>query len=110
MAVHVPLSNEAQLECKLLMLSPNNILSPANGKPLCTPTQDMTLGCYYVSYLSKAEEMRANHLREFDEAAKAYYAARSTRRKKSVFLTSSSLTCVQLSISKNTAMFFGQER
>ncbi|EDM26323.1 DNA-directed RNA polymerase subunit beta' [Lentisphaera araneosa HTCC2155] len=86
MAVHVPLSNEAQLECKLLLLSPNNILSPANGKPLCTPTQDMTLGCYYVSYLSKAAEMRANHLREFDAAAKAYYAApKHTKKEKRIF-------------------------
>ncbi len=49
MAVHVPLSNEAQLETKLLMLSPNNIFSPANGKPIVSPTQDMTLGCYYLT-------------------------------------------------------------
>ena len=49
MAVHVPLSNEAQLEAKLLMLSPNNIFSPASGKPLCTPTQDMTLGIYFLN-------------------------------------------------------------
>ena len=53
MAVHVPLSNEAQLEAKLLMLSPNNIFSPANGKPLCTPTQDMILGCYFLTYWNK---------------------------------------------------------
>jgi DNA-directed RNA polymerase subunit beta' len=56
MAVHVPLSNEAQLEAKLLMLSPNNIFSPANGKPLCTPTQDMTLGCYFLTYWDKKNE------------------------------------------------------
>ncbi len=49
MAVHVPLSVAAQLECKLLMLSTNNIFSPANGKPISTPTQDITLGVYYLT-------------------------------------------------------------
>ena len=49
MAVHVPLSAPAQMECKLLMLSTNNIFSPANGKPIATPTQDMTLGVYYLT-------------------------------------------------------------
>ena len=50
MAVHVPLSNEAQMEAKLIMLAPNNIFSPANGKPLTTPSQDMVLGVYYLCY------------------------------------------------------------
>ncbi len=49
MAVHVPLSNEAQMETKLLMLAPNNIFGPANGKPIMTPTQDITLGAYYLT-------------------------------------------------------------
>ncbi len=49
MAVHVPLSAEAQLETKLMMLAPNNIFSPANGKPIMTPTQDITLGAYYLT-------------------------------------------------------------
>ncbi len=50
MAVHVPLSNEAQLEAKLLMLAPNNIFSPANGQPVTTPSQDITLGVYYLTF------------------------------------------------------------
>jgi DNA-directed RNA polymerase subunit beta' len=50
MAVHVPLSAEAQAEARILMLSANNILSPAHGAPLATPTQDMVLGIYYVTY------------------------------------------------------------
>ena len=50
MAVHVPLSAEAQAEARILMLSSNNILSPANGSPLATPTQDMVLGLYYLTY------------------------------------------------------------
>ena len=50
MAVHLPLSAEAQAEARILMLSSNNILSPAHGAPLATPTQDMVLGAYYLTY------------------------------------------------------------
>jgi DNA-directed RNA polymerase subunit beta' len=49
MAVHVPLSVEAQLEARLLMLAPNNIFGPSNGRPITTPSQDITLGCYYLT-------------------------------------------------------------
>ncbi len=49
MAVHVPLSVESQLEARLLMMAPNNIFSPSSGKPIMTPTQDITLGCYYLT-------------------------------------------------------------
>ncbi len=49
MAVHLPLSLEAQVEARVLMLSANNILSPAHGRPLATPTQDMVLGCFYLT-------------------------------------------------------------
>ena len=55
MAVHVPLSLEAQLEARVLMMSTNNILSPANGKPIIVPSQDMVLGLYYLS-LEKEDE------------------------------------------------------
>ncbi len=57
MAVHVPLSAEAQAEARLLMLSSNNILSPASGTPLATPSQDMVLGIYYLTYGPDAEEL-----------------------------------------------------
>ncbi len=50
MAVHVPLSVEAQLEARVLMMSTNNVLSPASGKPIIVPTQDMVLGIYYLTY------------------------------------------------------------
>ena len=53
MAVHIPLSLEAQLEARVLMMSTNNILSPSNGKPIIVPSQDIVLGIYY---LSQAEE------------------------------------------------------
>ncbi len=49
MAVHVPLSVEAQMEARMLMLAPNNIFSPSSGKPITTPSQDITLGCYYLT-------------------------------------------------------------
>src|ERR1700719_2920175 len=49
MAVHIPLSVEAQMEARILMLAPNNIFSPSSGKPITTPSQDITLGCYYLT-------------------------------------------------------------
>jgi len=55
MAVHVPLSIEAQLECRVLMMSTNNILSPANGKPIIVPSQDIVLGLYYLSLVSDGD-------------------------------------------------------
>ncbi len=55
MAVHVPLSLEAQLEARVLMMSTNNILSPANGKPIIVPTQDIVLGLYYLSLIADDE-------------------------------------------------------
>jgi DNA-directed RNA polymerase subunit beta' len=57
MAVHLPLSAEAQAEARILMLSSNNILSPAHGAPLATPTQDMILGAYYLTYGPEADEL-----------------------------------------------------
>ena len=57
MAVHLPLSAEAQAEARILMLSSNNILSPAHGAPLATPTQDMVLGTYYLTYGPDADEL-----------------------------------------------------
>ncbi len=55
MAVHVPLSLEAQLEARVLMMSTNNILSPANGKPIIVPSQDMVLGLYYITMMKEGE-------------------------------------------------------
>jgi DNA-directed RNA polymerase subunit beta' len=55
MAVHVPLSVEAQMECKILMLSSHNVLSPASGRPLAIPSQDIVLGCYYLTKMKKGD-------------------------------------------------------
>jgi DNA-directed RNA polymerase subunit beta' len=57
MAVHVPLLPEAQVEARILMLSSNNILSPASGRPVITPTQDMVLGSYYMTVLDEKTEL-----------------------------------------------------
>lgn len=57
MAVHVPLSIEAQLESRLLMLASNNIFSPSSGKPITTPTQDIALGCYYMCSESQSDRI-----------------------------------------------------
>ena len=61
MAVHVPLSAEAQAEARILMLSTNNILSPAHGRPIATPTQDMVLGLYYLTIASNEDREGRGH-------------------------------------------------
>jgi DNA-directed RNA polymerase subunit beta' len=58
MAVHVPLSVEAQMEARLLMLAPNNIFSPSSGKPITTPSQDIPLGCYYLTQNPRGVDAR----------------------------------------------------
>jgi DNA-directed RNA polymerase subunit beta' len=61
MAVHIPLSLEAQAECYMLMLAPYNFLSPANGEPIIMPTQDMVLGCYYLTVNNINNLLGSNH-------------------------------------------------
>ena len=69
MAVHVPLSVEAQVESKSLMLATNNIFSPSSGKPVTTPTQDIALGCYFVTSESQQFQMERKGVRpKKDEA------------------------------------------
>ena len=75
MAVHVPLSLEAQLEARVLMMSTNNILSPANGKPIIVPSQDIVLGLYYLS-LERIEQHALAPVRLPDRAALDYLLAR----------------------------------
>ncbi len=72
MAVHIPLSLEAQAEAKILMLSSNNILSPANGKPLAVPTQDMILGFYYMTFTKR--NLLGEHMifAQFKDVLQAY--------------------------------------
>ena len=75
MAVHVPLSVEAQLEARLLMMAPNNIFSPSSGKPIITPTQDITLGCYYLTAEPRsAAPGNANELKLFGSKTEVLFA------------------------------------
>ena len=60
MAVHVPLSLEAQLEARVLMMSTNNILHPANGQPIIVPSQDIVLGLYYLSLMARRRAGRGH--------------------------------------------------
>ena len=73
MAVHVPLSTEAQAESRLLMLSTNNILAPKDGKPITTPTQDMVLGSYYMTMVKKDQKGEGKIFKNYDEMIIAYY-------------------------------------
>ncbi|NJR51559.1 MAG: DNA-directed RNA polymerase subunit gamma [Leptolyngbyaceae cyanobacterium CSU_1_3] len=73
MAVHVPLSLEAQAEARLLMLASNNILSPATGRPIITPSQDMVLGCYYLTTENLAgQEGAGRYFSGLEDAINAY--------------------------------------
>ena len=72
MAVHVPLSVEAQLEAKILMLATNNILSPSSGKPITVPSQDMVLGCYYITKGKKGCKGEGLFFSGIDELEVAY--------------------------------------
>ena len=74
MAVHVPLSLEAQLEARVLMMSTNNILSPANGKPIIVPSQDMVLGLYYLSMMKENEPGQGMLLGDMAEVHQALNA------------------------------------
>src|SRR3546814_280177 len=73
MTVHVPLSLEAQLECRVLMMSTNNILSPANGKPIIVPSQDMVLGLYYLSMERPGEPGEGMLLADMAEVHQALF-------------------------------------
>ncbi|MCG1013257.1 DNA-directed RNA polymerase subunit beta' [Tepidanaerobacter sp. GT38] len=72
MAVHLPLSAEAQAEARLLMLSTNNILKPQDGKPVTTPTQDMVLGVYYLTMERPGEKGEGKYFSSPEEAIMAY--------------------------------------
>ena len=72
MAIHVPLSPEAQAEARYLMLSVNNLLKPQDGKPVTVPTQDMILGSYYLTMQIDGEKGEGMYFKDKDEALMAY--------------------------------------
>jgi DNA-directed RNA polymerase subunit beta' len=76
MAVHIPLSRAAQMEAKTLMLSSRNLLSPANGEPMVSPTKDMVLGCYYLTVEIPGRKGEGERFSDFWEAMRAYDTGR----------------------------------
>ncbi|MBQ4618600.1 MAG: DNA-directed RNA polymerase subunit beta' [Clostridia bacterium] len=72
MAIHVPLSMEAQAEARFLMLAANNILKPQDGKPVVCPTQDMVMGCYYLTIEREGARGEGKYFTDIDEALMAY--------------------------------------
>ncbi len=72
MAVHVPLSAEAQAEARFLMLAANNLLKPSDGRPVTVPTQDMVLGSYYLTLMKEGDPGEGKIFRDFNEAFMAY--------------------------------------
>ena len=76
MAVHIPLCLEAQTEARLLMLAPNNFLSPATGDPILTPSQDMVLGCYYLTANNPSQQKKNEpYFSDFKDVILAYQQA-----------------------------------
>ena len=118
MAIHVPLSAEAQAEARILMLSSNNLLRPQDGKPVTVPTQDMILGAYYLTYtrLGKAEkgaetvfvtnagetELPANQIVDADEFLAANAAAKAAGKKEATFRPIHSFSSVEEAIAAYT--------
>ena len=72
MAVHLPLSLEAQMECRMLMLASHNILHPANGQPIAVPSQDMVLGCYYLTRPKEGDKGEGKLFGSIQEGLLAY--------------------------------------
>ena len=72
MAIHLPLSVEAQAECRFLLLSPNNLLKPSDGGPVAVPSQDMVLGIYYLTQEREGEIGEGKYFRNMNEAILAY--------------------------------------
>ncbi|MBT4752891.1 MAG: DNA-directed RNA polymerase subunit beta' [Candidatus Marinimicrobia bacterium] len=72
MAVHLPLSLEAQMEARMLMLASHNILHPANGQPIAVPSQDMVLGCYYLSLPKEGDKGEGKFFSSIQEGLLAY--------------------------------------
>ncbi len=79
MAVHVPLSFEAQLECRLLMLSSNNILKPSDGRPVAEPSQDIVLGCYFATKAPPQFEQLAKKAKSYSSIAEIEVALAQDR-------------------------------
>ncbi|MDR3307825.1 MAG: DNA-directed RNA polymerase subunit beta' [Coriobacteriales bacterium] len=97
MAVHVPLSSEAQAEARVLMLSANNIKSPAHGRPLAVPTQDMIIGLYYLTAAREDFPGQGRAFMSFDDALNAYDSRADVDLQARIFVRLSANTRVETS-------------
>src|SRR3546814_6867385 len=95
MAVHLPLSAEAQAEARVLMLSANNILSPANGRPLVTPTQDMVIGAFYLTSLMDGEKGEGRAFGDVESIRAAYRSEEHTSELQSLMRISYAVFCLK---------------
>lgn len=101
MAIHIPLSKEAQAECYMLMLAPYNFLSPANGEPIILPSQDMVLGCYYLTVNNIKGLLGSNHyFANLDDVILAYNL-NQIEIHTSIWVRSNSENLKQLTLQKN---------
>ena len=89
MAVHIPLSQEAMIESQILMIGSSNILSPKDGKPIVTPSQDMVLGNYYLTIEKKDEKGEGTIFKNYDEVIQALENKQTTLHTIVIFATSS---------------------
>ena len=105
MAVHLPLSPEAQAEARLLMLSSNNILNPKDGKPVVTPSQDMVLGNYYLTMEKVGLKNEGHFYRDFDEAYLAYKNGEITLHTR-IFLDPKSISSAKFTSSQLKKFLF----
>ncbi|MDR3052888.1 MAG: DNA-directed RNA polymerase subunit beta', partial [Coriobacteriales bacterium] len=97
MAVHVPLSSEAQAEARVLMLSANNIKSPAHGRPLAVPTQDMIIGLYYLTAARDDFPGQGRVFMDFDDALNAYDSRADVDLQAKIFVRLSQDTRIETS-------------
>ena len=97
MAVHVPLSSEAQAEARVLMLSANNIKSPAHGRPLAVPTQDMIIGLYYLTAARDGFPGEGRAFMSFDDALNAYDSRADVDLQAKIFVRLEADTVVETS-------------
>ena len=108
MAVHVPLSSEAQAEARILMLSTNNIKSPAHGRPLAVPTQDMVIGIFYLTAARDELQGEGRAFMNFKEALNAYDARAGIQLQSKIWVRLSRDSIIETSIGKYEEKFAGE--
>ena len=102
MAIHIPLSPEAQAECYMLMLAPYNFLSPANGEPIIMPSQDMVLGCYYLTAANVPHLLGSNHYFQNVNDVVLAYSQNTLEIHSSIWIRSNDFNLTPVNLIKTT--------